>query len=258
MGKTTHRLGSIATALAVASLLLAAALGLGCAGRFAGPLQYQYFTAPEPNDAWSRKIRLWQARERVDQDDSELAPVAGEGVAAEPADRAEPLAVESVETEMARLPEGATLRAKYEAFRGERKRAIARELAGWIQGQAREHYVPDGPIDHWATLEETFIRNGDDCDGLELLTYNLLRDLGFGADEVFRAIVFRRSDGQHHMVTLWFEDANDPWVIDPTGAMTSGMPRMSGVPGWTPLKIFSEDADYTVQPGSAAERLARN
>jgi len=71
-------------------------------------------------------------------------------------------------------------------------------------------------------------------------------EFGFGADEVYRAVVFRPSDGQHHMVTFWFEDADDPWVIDPTGAMTSGMPRMSQVPEWSPLKVFSEDDDFSV------------
>ena len=64
---------------------------------------------------------------------------------------------------------------------------------------------------------------------------------------MFRSIVVRRSDGQHHMVTLWFEDPEDPWVLDPTGAMTSGMPRMSEVPGWVPLKVFSDERDYTVR-----------
>ena len=49
------------------------------------------------------------------------------------------------------------------------------------------------------------------------------------------------------MVTLWFEQANDPWVIDPTGAMTSGMPRMSEVPEWAPLKVFSETEEFTVE-----------
>jgi hypothetical protein len=49
------------------------------------------------------------------------------------------------------------------------------------------------------------------------------------------------------MVTLWFENPSDPWVIDPTGAMTSGMPRMSEVPCWVPLKVFSIDHDYTVE-----------
>jgi hypothetical protein len=55
------------------------------------------------------------------------------------------------------------------------------------------------------------------------------------------------------MVTLWFEDPNDPWVIDPTGAMTAGMPRMSELPEWTPLKVFSHEEDYTVR----AERIAQ-
>jgi predicted transglutaminase-like cysteine proteinase len=131
---------------------------------------------------------------------------------------------------------------------------LARELADWIQKQAQQHYIADGPIDHWATLEETFRTNGDDCDGLELLVYNLLRDLGFGDEEVFRAIVYRRSDKQHHMVTFWFEDPNDPWVIDPTGAMTTGMPRMSEMPGWAPLKVFSEDSNYNVDQQRVAQQ----
>jgi hypothetical protein len=49
------------------------------------------------------------------------------------------------------------------------------------------------------------------------------------------------------MVTLWFEDPDDPWVIDPTGAMTLGMPRMSQVPGWVPLKVFGDEQEYTVR-----------
>ncbi len=117
--------------------------------------------------------------------------------------------------------------------------------------------MPDGALDHWATLEETFRSNGDDCDGLELLTYHFLLDMGFRDDEVYRAIVVRPSDGQHHMVTLWFETPRDPWVIDPTGAMIEGMPRMSEVPGWVPLKVFSEDEEFTVRGREALpSRLA--
>jgi hypothetical protein len=70
---------------------------------------------------------------------------------------------------------------------------------------------------------------------------------------VYRAIVHHPADGQHHMVTFWFEDPADPWVIDPTGAMTNGMPRLSQVPGWVPLKVFGESMEYTVRP---AERNA--
>ena len=139
------------------------------------------------------------------------------------------------------------LRSKYFSFRKQRKRNMALEVASWIQGEAKQHYVPDGPIDHWATLEETLASNGDDCDGLELLVYHFLRDLGFRDDEVFRAIVYRPSDGQHHMVTLWFDTPDDPFVIDPTGAMTSGMPRLSEVPGWVPLKLFTDEVEFTAR-----------
>jgi predicted transglutaminase-like cysteine proteinase len=143
------------------------------------------------------------------------------------------------------------LRAKYVAFRREQKRELAAQTAAWIQREARSHFRPDGPIDHWATLGETLEGNGDDCDGLELLVYHLLRDMGFRDDEVTRAIVLRPSDGQHHMVTLWFESPDDPWVIDPTGAMTSGMPRLSEVPGWVPLKLFTETDEFTPRPLAA-------
>ena len=208
-------------------LVVALALGWGCATTPPRAAPYAYFATPQENDAWGPKIRTWQARERAGR--GTTVPVNAEG-----------------EERTEGGPSG-DLEEKYDAFRTERKRALARDIAGWIQRQSKEHYVPDGPIDHWATLRETFSSNGDDCDGLELLTYHFLRDLGFPANEVYRAIVFRRSDGQHHMVTLWFEDPDDPWVIDPTGAMTTGMPRMSGVPEWVPIKIFSEDEYYTVR-----------
>jgi hypothetical protein len=68
---------------------------------------------------------------------------------------------------------------------------------------------------------------------------------------VVRAIVVRPEDGQHHMVTLWFESAEDPYVIDPTGAMTPGMPRLSEVPGWVPLKLFTKSAEFSPQPVAA-------
>ncbi len=206
--------------------------GWGCAGVFTGPLTYWYFAQPPVDDPWGSKIEVWQARERADQ-----------GV---PDSETPTPAVASGADLGAASDRPADLRSKYAEFRQQSKRALARDLADWIQEQAQQHYIADGPIDHWATLEETFRTNGDDCDGLELLVYNLLRDLGFGDEEVFRAIVYRRSDKQHHMVTFWFEDPNDPWVIDPTGAMTTGMPRMSEMPGWAPLKVFSEDSNYNV------------
>jgi hypothetical protein len=199
-----------------------------------GP-RWAWFGMPDPRDPWSPKIAGWQARERAgDASDREAAPasVSGSARAADPG--------------VSR--QASALLADYRDFRAEQRRAQARDVASWIQRQAREHYIEDGPIDHWATLAETLARGGEDCDGLELVVQRVLRDLGFPGDELYRAIVYRPRDGQHHMVTLWFEDRDDPWVIDPTGAMTSGMPRMSEVPAWEPLKIFSETAEYTVRP----------
>ena len=227
MGISTHRIG-IARLLLV---LLGSVLGWGCMGTLGPPPTYQYFASPDPDDAWSRKIGSWQRREQAPLE-SERAPVAVLDMGGDAAQAA---------------ADPRSLQSKYSVFLADQKRAVAREFAGWIQRQAQDHYVPDGPIDHWATLEETFRSNGDDCDGLELLAYNFLLEIGFRDDEVYRAIVVRPSDGQHHMVTLWFENSDDPWIIDPTGAMTSGMPRMSELPEWVPLKVFSEDRDFTVR-----------
>ena len=228
---------------------LALVLGLGCAGTSLHavlPSGLDYFEAPRADDVWSPKIEGWQRRERFDA--GLIAPLEA-GPAVESAGY-------SAANEV--LPEDQTaengLRAKYFAFRADRKRALAREIADWIQTEAKVHYREDGAVDHWATLEETLARGGDDCDGLELLAFHALRDLGFAESEVYRAIVVRSSDGQHHMVTLWFEDADDPWVIDPTGAMTLGMPRMSEMSDWVPIKVFSEDLEFTVR--DRAESIA--
>ena len=234
----------------LAACLLACLLGVGCAGLTQGPLRYSYFTQPDPSDQWSPKIAGWQRRERAVDPALVLAPApVSEPAPTVPEPQPSLLYVSEPEaSEPEKAEVGQDLRAKYFAFRVEQKRATARSVAAWTQSQSLEHYVDDGPIDHWATLEETLTNNGDDCDGLELLTFNALRGLGFEASEVFRAIVYRSSDGQHHMVTLWFEDPSDPWVIDPTGAMTLGMPRMSELPGWVPIKLFSDTTEYTVSP----------
>jgi predicted transglutaminase-like cysteine proteinase len=225
--------------------------GMGCAGISqldSTSSAMDYFQRPRPNDVWSPKIAGWQRRERFDA--ALLMPLES-GPAVESAGYS--AANEKLPADQATK---SGLRAKYFDFRAERRRSLARDVASWIQSEAKEHYREDGAVDHWATLEETLARGGDDCDGLELLAFHALRDLGFSASEVYRAIVVRPSDGQHHMVTLWFESPEDPWVIDPTGAMTLGMPRMSDLPNWVPIKVFSESLEYTVRDRSAA--LAQN
>ena len=235
MGRSVWRTRRLLAAALVAVL---ASAGLGCAVAPERSRAYAYFGEPKRSDPWSPKIVSWQSRERFVDDAVLRAPA--------------PVSNSGGQTAAGGTQAEESLRAKYFEFRSERKRALAREVAAWIQGQAREHYRADGPLDHWATLEETLAGDGDDCDGLELLTYHLLRDLGFRENEVYRAIVYQPANGQHHMVTLWFESSGDPWVIDPTGAMAGGMPRMSEVPGWVPLKIFSKDEEFPVRPASAS------
>ena len=231
MARTTR---ASAGACLLGALALELALGPGCASELPLRVDYDYFALPRSDDPWMRKIGQWQERERSEPGDAGAAgPAAVAGASDGPAE--------------AERPER-DLRTDYDAFRAAQRRTLARDLARWIQTQSQDHYVPDGPIDRWATLAETLDGNGDDCDGLELLVYRMLREFGFPENEVYRAIVYRPSDNQHHMVTLWFEDRSDPWVIDPTGAMTSGLPRMSQLTDWRPLKIFSEEERYTVEP----------
>jgi len=235
----------VASAGLFAMLSLCAAFaftfGVGCAGMGGRVMVYAYFDTPAHDDAWSPKIAGWQRREISEPPLSYRPAVSASDVLAGAATA--PVSDEA--PALADPPRD--LRTKYAAFRAERKRGMAREVAEWIQAQAKLHYVDDGPVDHWATLEETLRSDGDDCDGLELLTFHALRDLGFDAGEIYRAIVYRPSDGQHHMVTLWFERPDDPWVIDPTGAMTKGMPRMSELPAWVPIKVFSDREEFSVR-----------
>jgi hypothetical protein len=218
--------------MAVAAVL-AASLGGCAAGR--GPLPRWAWFQPAPAEgAWADPIARWQARV---QDAAAQAPAAVSAAPpAAPAGDAEPR----------------RLALAFERFQAERRRALAGAVAEFVQERARRHFVPDGPFDRWATLDEVFAADGDDCDGLALLALALLRDFGFDDDELYQGIVRRDSDGLHHMVTLWFEDAADPWVLDPTGAIDSGLVRWSDVEGWQPLAVFSESDSFAVAPEAAA------
>ncbi len=84
-----------------------------------------------------------------------------------------------------------------------------------------------------------------------------MREFGFPPDQLFRAIVRRDRDGANHMVTLWFEDRDDPWVIDATGAVTGSVRRFSDLPGWTPTKVFNEREQYTPKQLQRLDALAQ-
>jgi predicted transglutaminase-like cysteine proteinase len=150
-------------------------------------------------------------------------------------------------------------------FEVEQRHALARRISEWARLKGRSHYVADhgeatrdedegvpAMGDHWPTYSELVDANGDDCDGVDLIAYQLLREFGFAKDQLFRAILMRDRDRVNHMVTLWFEDPGDPWVFDATGAATRELVRFSKVEGWTPTHIFNETAQYTVVKLDAA------
>ena len=189
-----------------------------------------FFVAAPREDPWNAKIRNWQSRHQLDQTQP----------AAKPADSSE-------------------LIAAYAAFTTGLRRKIAADAVTWVQDESHRHYIPDGETDHWATLSDVIATDGDDCDGLDLLTFLLLRKLGFSREEIFRSIVVERGTGQHHMVTLWFEDGDktDPWVLDPTGVVTDRLVRLSDVPAWSPIEMFDEARHYRVEESPHAGAVAQ-
>lgn len=223
-----------------AAPILGALLGLACASNPAADTHFQFFSGARPDDdPWFEKVEEWQRRARAEA------------------------ATGSSAIRDTGITRSSLLSNKIGEFEAGEKRKLARRINEWAQIQARKHYRAepnaDFDADHWPTFGELIERNGDDCDGLDLIGYQLLREFGYPQDVVYRAIVRRDRDRANHMVTLWFEDAGDPWVLDATGAMTMKMRRFSELPGWTPTKMFNELEQYRVVPQDGPSlRLARD
>lgn len=201
-------------------LALIAASFTSCATSIpSAPRPLDFFVAAPRDNPWNAKITDWQTRHSVDPAVRNLRGL-GES----------------------------ELGIAYVDFTRRMRHQIVTETVAWVQELSRNHYRPDGERDHWATLGEVIHADGDDCDGLDLLTFVLLRRLGFKHDEIFRAIVVERETGQHHMVTLWFDrkDHQDPVLLDPTGVVTSGVVRLSEVPSWEPIELFDEQTHFAV------------
>lgn len=199
-------------------------------------VSYNYFN--RTNDKWSGKIADWQRRANDNGQDflSYNLPTNS-----------------YIRSEKSDIDNSLDPRAKYLDFLenpsvNEKKDSeLLGILSEWIQTQRKQHYIPDGMFDHWATLEETLDSNGDDCDGLATLPYDFLLRHGFSQNEVYQGLIYIKSYREHHMVTFWFEEKNDPWVIDPTRVVTDRVKRMSEIKGIVPIKIFSKDEEYTVK-----------
>ena len=76
-----------------------------------------------------------------------------------------------------------------------------------------------------------------------------IREMGFSGREIVQAVVQSSADGRRHSVTLWFENRNDPWVLDATGAATGRMTRLSQLGQWVPVELASNAAGYRISGG---------
>lgn len=219
-----------ASAAHLLALVTACCALAGCAstGLSAGEIRFGFFeAAARERDPWVAKIEDWQRREQRHRPETALA---------------------SIETQRAK-PKSMLLRVKMGRWETRERLAMARRVAEWTQGVARRHYRHDPPTDAasdpWPTTKDLLDQNGDDCDGLDLIAYELLLQFGFPHEALYRAIVKRDRDGENHMVTLWFDRADDPWVIDATGAVSLAVRRFSRLEGWTPTALFNERDQFT-------------
>lgn len=220
-------------------VLAAGVLSFGCATtNSTDQPSYDFFAKPGGNDdIWFKKVAEWQVRARHGNATANASTGIGPGS-------------EGAQMTPEQVKRSGLLRIKMAGFAAEEKRALARKINAFSQLQARRHYKIENDRnpaeDHWPTFQELLARNGDDCDGLDMITYEMLLDFGFPRDRVYRAIVRRGRDRGNHMVTLWFEDGNDPWILDATGAMTFSMRRFSETEGWVPRKVFNENEQFGI------------
>jgi predicted transglutaminase-like cysteine proteinase len=232
----------------LAIVLISAALPLACATPQPA-IRFDFFAPADPRDPWFAKVGAWQRHAQQELAAAEANGGADDQLSSPPASSAPPELSGSLGTKMG-------------AFEAEEKQQLARRINAWAQQQARQHYrfeddVQDAALDQWPTFGQLLSRNGDDCDGLDLITYQLLLEFGFPRDEIYRSVVRRDRDGANHMVTLWFESRRDPWVLDATGAMTLEMVRFSELLGWTPTKVFNERQQFAVEQHGLPIALVR-
>ena len=227
----------------VAGSILLAVLASGCAVVRTSPQpRFDFFVTTAPgDDPWFDKVSEWQTRARPSESSASSLELPSH-LAVEEARASEALSVQMA------------------GFAVEQKRRLAARINIWSQVRSHRFYKAeddDDPAgDHWPTFGELIDNNGYDCDGLDLIPYHLLLVFGYPRDRVYRAIVRRDSSRKNHMVTLWFEDPRDPWVLDATGAMVLEMTRFSKVVGWTPTKMFNESEQYKVTGREASESFA--
>jgi len=201
------------------------------------PRQYALFEPVADDDVFAPAIGHWQAETRLEELTDEVAVLrarlAGDGASAAGPE-----------------PTGeSALGAAYAGFRQDLRRGVVNDTVRWVQQQSGLYYRRDARGDDWPVLGELLERGADDCDGMDLLTFSMLRRLGFAPGEIYRAILRHRDSDLHHIVTLWFEPGHraDPWLLDSTGEVSEAVRPLSEHSDWEPLRLFDETRSYSVR-----------
>jgi hypothetical protein len=198
--------------------------------------EYALFEPLPGDDAFAPAIEHWQAESRLEALTAEVAELRAQMAGANPPPVTE--------------PDGdSALGAAYGEFRSELRHGVVSETLRWVQQQSGLYYRRDPGADDWPVLGELLAAGADDCDGMDLLTFSLLRRMGFERGEIYRTIVRNVETDLHHIVTLWFEPgrSHDPWLLDSTGEITKRVIPLSAQTEWEPLRLFDETSAYTVR-----------
>ena len=200
--------------------VLAVFAGLACASPVSPPARFDFSQPLAAEDLWQPKIRLWQAARHGDSLNPDVA-----------------------------LAQRTPLGQEYVRFESELRVEVVQRVLRWVQLYSGLYFRLDEGVDYWPTLSEVIAAGGDDCDGMDVLTFELLRRLGFRQGELYRAVLFQRKREIYHMVTLWFpeESRDDPYVLDPSGEVSHKVLRLSQASDWEPVAMFDESAQFRVE-----------
>ena len=173
------------------------------------------------------RVMYWQSRE--DPNDVPFAMSSPSGVLLD-----EYVALENAAERMSELP------------------VLVAVLNGFMLGVSKRRYRHDSPADKWPTTAELFnpLLDGEDCDGLELLTYHYLRRVR-GEVGTYRGVFVNRADSTAHMATVVFNasTSRNPYVVDSTGALGARGIKLSDLgEGWELEFFFDEKNVYTLDP----------
>ncbi|MGM0422022.1 MAG: hypothetical protein ACQEQL_02880 [Pseudomonadota bacterium] len=146
------------------------------------------------------------------------------------------------------------------------RHTILKVIAAYAEDFSRYYYKNDnaendkilrpdiyGPNEDWETLSEVILENGDDCDGLAMLSRQLMIDAGIPKSEIFfLAYLTTAEDAPDHGVIMWNDPdhPHDPIAIDSTGYISNQPYRLSAI-DWPahdimPFFRFNEDSFSTV------------